>query len=365
MIIIYSIINHQSYLMNQMDIKITEISKQPFKGLQSSKLILGISGKQVNSSVVNTLRRLTYDYVPTYAFDSSSITIEKNTSIYNNDMMRERLIQLTIPNISTNIKYLDDQYFMNVDFNDPNRPRDPHDKLQIELYINVVNNGSNVMKVTTSHAKLFIGGVEEDITKKFDHDYPILLIELRPGEVFSARCVGILATGRLHSVWNAAANTFYKEINDNAYEMTVESSGQMTEYDILTKACSILKTKMVLLKEYIRERYETPDILNTNNLLLILDEEDHTIGNIVNECLQDHDGVLVSGLSKPNLLINSMHIKFRTIKPNPLVAVYEVIEYIIKLYDNIKKQLRHLDKGMGSKVSNSSVKSKPSSLRLK
>jgi hypothetical protein len=44
-----------------------------------------LPGKSVNPVLVNTLRRLSYDYVPIYAFPGESIQIEKNTSIFNND----------------------------------------------------------------------------------------------------------------------------------------------------------------------------------------------------------------------------------------------------------------------------------------
>lgn len=49
--------------MQPIDIKIKQISKQEFKNLQSSQLTLELSGKTVTTALVNTLRRLSYDYV--------------------------------------------------------------------------------------------------------------------------------------------------------------------------------------------------------------------------------------------------------------------------------------------------------------
>ena len=63
--------------MDKADIKITQVSKQEFSNLRSSQLILLFSGKTVNTTLVNTIRRLTQDYVPTYAFPVETITIER------------------------------------------------------------------------------------------------------------------------------------------------------------------------------------------------------------------------------------------------------------------------------------------------
>ena len=44
------------------------------------------------------------------------------------------------------------------------------------------------------------------------------------------------------NVFNAS-NTYYDEIEENKYHLMVESSGQMTEYQILILGCEIIKTQ--------------------------------------------------------------------------------------------------------------------------
>src|SRR5579885_2835589 len=134
--------------MEPIDIKITQLHKQEFKNLQSSQLIIEISGKSVNSALVNTFRRISYDYIPTYAFPTESIYIEKNTSIFNNDYMKLRLSQMTIPNIVNKIYYLEDKYWKNIKYDNPERDKHPNDKKILEFYVNAINNTNEIMNVT-------------------------------------------------------------------------------------------------------------------------------------------------------------------------------------------------------------------------
>lgn len=93
--------------MKDIKINIKELSRKKRINLQSSQLILEIEGSSVCSSLVNTLRRLPCEYVPTYAFPCETIYIDKNTSIYNNDMMKIRLSQFTVPDITNDAEYLE------------------------------------------------------------------------------------------------------------------------------------------------------------------------------------------------------------------------------------------------------------------
>jgi hypothetical protein len=101
-------------------IKITELSKQESSGLKNSQLVLEISGDSVNFAIVNTIRRLVMDYIPSYSFCNDSIEIAENNSVFNNDEMKLRLSQMTIPNISNKINHLEKKYWKGVDYNDKN-----------------------------------------------------------------------------------------------------------------------------------------------------------------------------------------------------------------------------------------------------
>jgi DNA-directed RNA polymerase subunit L len=271
---------------------------------------------------VNSLRRLCIDHIPTYAACDKSITIDKNTSIFDNDYMRLRLSQLTIPDVKINIPYLEDKYWKNVDYGDPNRVRHPDDTDMIELYVNVTNNESTNLNVTTNHAKVYVNG---ETVNKFDEKYPLLLVQLKPKEMFSCRCVHALGIGKLSNLW-AGGNIYYEEVNDNNYTMTLESLGQLDEYELLYKACIVMKEKVSLI------RYKLQDFKRTGEYILIeLWDEDSTMGELINVYLQDHELVQFAGVKKPNLLIDMMAITYVTTAKNPLDPFHEILDYVEEL----------------------------------
>jgi len=326
--------------MSEIDLKISQIHKQEFKNLQSSQLILGLSGNVVNSTLVNTLRRLSLDHVPTYSFSNHTIFIEKNNSIYNNDYMRLRLSQMTVPKITNKIYFLEDKYWKDVDFKNPDRIKQQDDTKLLEVYINSTNNTSDIMNVTTNHIKVYEDGIE--LKDKFNTEYPSLIIKLRPGEEFSCRCVGVLSIGMNNSLWSAAGNSYFKEISEHEFQLIIESQGQMDEYEILHKGCRVLKEKINITKKLIKDKYDLQDIVNTQMLKLEIENEDHTLGGIINDCLQNNKNVLFSGLSKPNLLIDTIIIEFQTIEKNPLKFLNETLNYVTKLFDEIESQISKL-----------------------
>lgn len=326
--------------MSKIDIKIKQLHKQEFKNLQASQLSIELSGKNVNYVLTNTLRRLCYDYVPTYAFPNELIKIEKNTSVYNNDYMKCRLSQITIPNLNNNIYYLHDDYWFNINYNDPNRNKHPDDKKVLETYINVTNNTNDNMNVTTEHLKIYEDGVE--LTNKFDSKFPHLLIDLRPNEVFSCKCVGVLGIGKVSSIWSAAGNSYYDEVNDTKFNLTIESQGQIDEYDILYRSCYVVEEKIKIIKKLIEDKYNSPTIKDTDTLEIILENEDHTIGGLINYFLQENNNVVFSGISKPNLLLDKIIIKMKTIKNNPVKPFVEVLDYIVDLFKEIQSQIKDL-----------------------
>lgn len=328
--------------MDPIDIKIKQIHKQDSKNLQASQLIIEFSGLTVNSSLVNTIRRLSYDHIPTYAFPTENITIEKNSSIFNNDYMKLRLSQITIPDINNNIYFLEDRYWKDINFNDPEREKHIDDKKILELYVTVTNNTNEIMNVTTEDVKIFENG--EELKNKFDPKFPCLIIQLRPSEVFSCRCVGVLGIGKINNIWAGASNCYYDELDEHKFKFTIESQGQMDEYEILHKGCKALKEKINIVKKVILDKYNIPQIKGTNKLKIIIENEDHTIGNIINEYLQNNKNILYSGMSKPDLLVDNIIIKFVSVKNDPIIPLIETLDYINKIFSTIGSNLETMGK---------------------
>jgi hypothetical protein len=100
---------------------------------------------------------------------------------------------------------------------------------------------------------------------------PIVLIELRPGEEFECSMKGVLAVGELDAIFNAS-NTYYEEITNDHYIFKIESSGQLSEYELF-KSLNITKIKDLIyfLNNYIDEIEQNPAlefaymVLNSEN----------------------------------------------------------------------------------------------------
>ena len=257
--------------------------------------------------------------------------------------MRIRLSQITIPNINIPIIYLDDEYYVSTQYSDPNRLKHPKDKMNVELFINATNTTEHIMNVTTNDSMVYIDG---EHVKKFNQKYPHLLIQLKPKQIFKVRATANLGVGIINNIWSGVANVFYDEINTekNEFKFTLLSQGQMNEYELLYRACIIIKQKMANLKNAIQSGNINTEILKKNSIRMKLEGVNYTIGGVINEYMQMHNSVSYSAISKPDHLVNEIIITLVTINKQPLDIFYEIIDYCIKVYDEIEDQIVKIGK---------------------
>lgn len=317
---------------NSGKINVSKVSYIKTSGLESSQLVLLF--KNATTSLVNTIRRVCLAYVPTYAFCSEGIEIQTNTSIYDNDYMRLRLSQLTFPKLKIPVNYLNDQFWVDINYADKDRPKHPDDTQFIEMYLNITNNTNDKLNVTTNDAEFFVDGSR---VEPFDKKYPCLLIQLRSKDVFRVHMTARLGIGRVSDIWSASRNCYYA-IDETNIKFTLESTGQLDEFNILDKACMIIKRKVHDLKTIIGDKNVDKD---ETELVITLENEDHTLGNILNEYLQQNNDVIFSGISKPDLLIQQITIKL-VVKKNIMKVINDTIDTIIDVIDNIQTQIDKL-----------------------
>lgn len=318
----------------------------------SSKLVLEFDGKTVTNVLLNTLRRVAYDNIPTYSFPSGLINITENTSIYHNDYMRLRLSNLPLYDVPLDIYYLDPVYWNNVNYSDQHRPKHSLEK-QIEIAINAYNDTNFNKNITTNDIQYYEDG---ELIDKYNKDAPILLVQLRPAEAFKCTMRAALGVGELANQWAAAGDIYYDDMTTdditgeyidkkhNKTLFTVESSGQYDEYDIIIKSCNYIIKKLDDIKNDLNKKISTSQIAISDKMIIVLDGEDHTMGKLINYYLQDHPEILFCGFKKPDNLINSISFTLvcsKNIK-SPIVAVYEQIEYIKKIYLHIEKTIMKL-----------------------
>lgn len=340
-------------LKEDIKIEIDEINDEETK----KKLInpikkFRIHGDDVKVSIINSLRRSIKNLVPTYAFHRDLIDISKNTttSITTNDYIINNIIQLPLLGLDPEIPYLEEEYYVNVNYKDPNRPKHPNEK-NIELYIDVVNGNKEPLWVTTNDAKIYIDGEE---TKVYEKHFGIL--KLKKDEALKLHAKAVIGIGDIDQIWSPVCicTHFYGDDNNEIEKqdlnvitkdivIVVQPMGQIDLYDIMTRACSAIQYRLKLLSETINN-IEDEEYKNATNATIVL-EEDCTICEIINEFLQDNtDKIEFCGGHLLTNLEKKYEIKIRT-KDDSIKVFDELdnaINKLIKIYGHIEKKILKL-----------------------
>ena len=335
----------------EFDIKVEEIYYNKKKAHVSSELGLKFSGKDCNIKIISTLRRIASNNVPTHAFNHNNIQIEQNTCVaFNNDYMRLRLSQIPVFNLDSKLSFLHNKYWKGVNYADPNREKHPEEK-NLKIYINSYNNSNEIKPITTKDIKCYL---DNEQIEMFDPNAPILIVFLRPTDTFKAMMVASLGVGDEHSIYCACSNawdTYDEEIKDNgdriftSGELYIKSRGEQGEYLILNHACEYLFKKYEDLKLDIERKVKSKEITADKELILTLDDEDFTLGEMLNFEMQEHKNILFSGLSKPDHQIKSIVFKIETDgKKTPADIIIETSDLIIKKFKQIQKNINKLYK---------------------
>jgi DNA-directed RNA polymerase subunit L len=311
-----------------MDIKTIHYTKR--EKLTSSKLELKFTG--FNHVIVNTLRRISMDLIPTYAFCPETITISTNTSIaFNNDYLKLRFSQLPIFNVNLDLFELPDKFWRNIDYSNNTREKHPSEQ-NIDIYINSVNLTGDIVNITTND---IICQLENVDFKMYDEKYPILLIKLKPTEKINCHLHAVLGIGERNAIWSASSNSYY-DITDDSINLSVESNSHLSEFDILIKSCKLTIKKINDIKNKFKE-------IKSNKTIIELDNEDHTFGNLINYFLQSNRKIIFSGVFKPDLLQKSISLKIES-KTSLSEPLNEVFDEIISTFTKIQSLLEKLEK---------------------
>ena len=315
---------------------------------ESTILKLEISGKNISFPIINALRKVCLNQIPIYAFHTDKINILRNNSVFDNTYMRERLSQLPITKLDEMklLNFLPLKYYKDVNFNDKNFERHPEDSMNIEYYIKAKNDGPDkILNVSTNDLQININNEKINSNEKYSEKNPILLIQLRIGEEFECSLKGVLAIGEYNSIFNASS-CYYDEIAEDKFIFNIESSGQITEYNILIKGCDIIIEKLKIIKENINNQQYKNINMENNSLILELINEDYTCGGPINYLLQNMKEVIYSGITKPNFMEKNLLLKVKTEKSfEPFKILNKAIDDSISLYEEFKSKFITLYKG--------------------
>jgi len=340
-------------LISEYDININELEYIKRKKFVTSSLTLQIKGTDVDSSLVNTLRRVIINEIPSYAFPKKLIKIEKNNTnnITNSDYIKSEFSNLPIFDIDTDLYFLDKQYYIN--YNDPDRPKHPDEK-SIDFYINEHNTNAITKHITTNNCSIFIDG--EQIYDMYKSIEPIFLLDLKENEEFSCHMKATLGIGDVNHIWTPA-NCFFEYGNDDELKednsnyddvfddsdikLTIESNGQIGEYNLLIKACDWIIKKNIDMRDFILTNFKNE--IETKEAILEF-EEDHTFGDMINNMLQKSENVIYSGIKKMDPMSKRIQIKIQTHETliiNELIKVFDKLKEIYLLFKEQFVNLKH------------------------
>lgn len=289
----------------------------------------------------NLLRQVILEYVPTYAFTRDSITITTNGSVYDNDVMKERLSQLPIMNINHSVNYLDKKYWKTTITDD--NLNHPDDSFVIDAYVNVHNDDKKILNVTTDHLSVFIN--KKEIKNMYDSYDPILLIKLRHNEKFQCNMQGILGVPKKYENWCAASSVFYKyDKEKNNVTFTVSSYGQFDEITLLIKTCECIKLKMEIYHEYVNEVKNNTNSSTSDSFMFELSfaDDNYTFTDFLNYIIQNMQDIEFSGIYKKSFLENNIFIKIISKSDDPFKPVHDAIDIVYNIYDEFQKKLSKL-----------------------
>jgi DNA-directed RNA polymerase subunit L len=319
--------------------------------LGNSRLEFKISGSNIEYHILNTIRRTIMSAVPIFAFGECKF--EKNSSSFHNNYMKLRFEHMPVWGIENSIDFLEKSKSNINTSNDMETIGEENDeagdKIQLEvennlssstlkqltMYINTKNKTNKNITITTNDAKFYYD--EKQIPSPYK--IPIPLIKLQPGQEIAFNAITKIGTEEEDTMFTPVCICVYKQINENEFDFIIESRGQISEKRIIQVALINIERK---LKNFIKLLNDNKTIFNGDKEsgIIIVNNEDHTLGNIISRGMQLHKLVLFAGYNMPHPLDKKVHFHYKLEKDGEIKSIIkDVVDYYLEIFSNIKKLL--------------------------
>ncbi len=321
-----------------MNIKLHKLVKP--NNLQQRKLSIEISGKNVNYIFINSIRRISKLYIPTYVF--YIFNIEKNTSIFDNDAMILRLKNIVPQNLKVDIDFLDPIYYVDVKWENENRQKHEKDNIEYTMHINAKNNTEdNYINVTTNDVNFYLNKKLINVEIK----YPILITQLKKGQEFTCTCKAVLGASFKSYIdgelWAASGNTYFEQLANDKYILTLESKGQFSEIDILFKCCKLAYIKLDNFKKILTNHLAKNN--DSDKLEFELDEDEAILSVICDQIKNiNQDNLNYTSCTRKNILSEIVTLTVYVKKNNVIKITLEAINKTFEIYKDFENSLKKL-----------------------
>ena len=306
---------------------------------------------KTNHVIVNTLRRVIYRQVPNYAFDSKNIKFSKNTSIYNNDILKVRISNMPVLGVVNDNKtfneYIENNYNWVVNTERPIDTLKESSKKDIDsiyendtsiellqdsnvltMYCKVKNDDKKVelINITTDSCEFFLN------EKKIPSPYksPLLLLKLRYNEEIEFSASTKMSIPFESPIYLSVENVFFVE-NGDKYTFKI------IPRNITLKASDIIKRAIIIIKEMLSVVLELIETSTDNTGILEINNDKFTLATLLTYYLQEHKSISYAGYKCEHLLGNKSIIYY-VLKDNVDIksVLKDTCKVISKEFDKLK-----------------------------
>jgi DNA-directed RNA polymerase subunit L len=308
-----------------------------------------LSGKSIDRSIANALRRTIMSSIPIYGFHRSNMFIDntKTNCMLNNHMLYTRFEMLPIldcvetpiivnPLIYLNNKTLKETYMdlfpSNVEDNDEK------EKLANILVVLDKKNNTNENICLSSHdVKLEINGKP---AKNYLNNDKISLFYLRPGESVYMSATANLGIEDMHAIYEVTSNAISLKVSEHEYNIKYDQIGNMNKKEIFKKACIILQKKCNSLLDFIENN---KDVLTEKNVFVLMGE-DYTLGYLLSTALQRCGRTKTAAAKKPHYSSNFVQVEFiENDNEDRIDILIDCAKYLVKIYKMIESKFNKLN----------------------
>lgn len=317
-------------------LKLNTISQREDKTIHANHLHLKIKGKSINHVIINTMRRIMLEELPGYGFDINNISIKSNTSVYNNDYLRNRIENLPVPNIENKFDLDEYESIRNTILNKIIEDEDEINNYHLlNMYLKKKNDSDQIINITSDDCEFFLKGKKV----KSIYNNPILICKLKPSEEIELSSVINKSIPLDHTRYSLVGISCFEQINEDEYLFKYENRDQISNKEIFNRTCQII---IFRLKHFL-SKIENKKFSSNNHGKIILENENHTLGNLIARGLQDDKNIEFAAYKMDHLLIKELTIEY-VINNNKTIneILNKTINEQIKTYEEIMKDFSSL-----------------------
>jgi DNA-directed RNA polymerase subunit L len=336
-------------------LKITNINLKVLNNdteLGNSRMEFKLSSANMDYVIINTIRRTIMSDIPIYAF--GDFAFEKNTSIFHNNYLKLRLKHMPVWAIENDIEYLDTSKQTNKPSNEMDNIMEANedaDDVQLEaeknlnsstlkqltMYVNTKNKSNEIITVTTNNVKFYYNQIQIPTPYKFQ----IPIIKLQPGQEIAFSAISKIGTEQEDTMYSAVSICTYKQVNPNEFDFIIESRGQINEKRIIQVALINIEKKLRNFLKLFDEKKSDNNFKIDNNSItgeIIVNNEDHTLGNLISRGMQQHNKIEFAGYNLPHPLIKKVNFHYKLMNDSNIRDIInDVVEYYSDIFAQIKK----------------------------